>query len=345
MPESGLQNSLPEPLFFTSYSKSSTEKSPDIIQCNLCPHYCVIKPGKFGLCLVRGCESGGKGVIPYAGKISALAADPIEKKPLYHFFPSSEILSAGFFGCNLKCPFCQNYSISNAAETSAKTVTPREMAEMTARSGTIGLAYTYSEPIVHIEWVAETARLLREKNLKNVLVTNGCINPEPADYLLENIDAANIDLKSFNPDFYSSELKGNLDAVREFIKKAYKKIHIEITTLVIPGKNDSEEEITEIAQFIASLDKKIPLHLSCYYPAYKYGISGTNAEKIFALVKTASEYLCYVYPGNTGRTEIVTRCRSCGEVLVRRKGYHTEMPALSGNRCSKCSTESDLITE
>ena len=330
------QNSAP--LFFKYNTASESEE----IQCILCPHNCVIKKGKFGLCLVRG-NIDGKPSIPFYGRLSALALDPIEKKPLYHFYPGSRILSAGFFGCNLKCPFCQNSSISAHADPAYKLYEPEKMLSLLKTQGGIGLAYTYSEPAVHIEWIADTSKFLHENKYKNVLVTNGMINNEPADYLLKYIDAANIDLKSFNPDFYRKELNGDFETVKTFIRKASKKIHVEITTLVIPGKNDSEEEIMEIASFIASVNKNIPYHLSCYYPSYKYKIPPTSAQSVIHLAELVKEKLNFVYTGNTGYHEADTICPSCGEVLVKRTGYTAFAVNLNKNKCRKCGFETGII--
>ncbi len=336
----------PKPLFFNdlfnSKDKDGTDIDNKIIQCTLCPHRCLIKNNKFGICLIRG-NRDGKLSIPYYGKLSALALDPIEKKPLYHYFPGSRILSAGFFGCNLKCPFCQNSSISTHADISYETYSPADVLSIIKNKGGIGLAYTYSEPAVHIEWVTETSKLLRQNNYKNVIVTNGMINDEPADYILENLDAANIDLKSFNSDFYKSELFGDLETVKNFIKKASSKIHMEITTLVIPGKNDSKEEILEIASFIASISKNIPYHLSCYFPSYKYIIPPTPASEVFTLAKEASKILNFVYTGNTGYKESDTNCPSCGEVLIKRTGYSAYAVNLKNNKCRKCGFDTEII--
>ncbi len=327
------------PLFFELPAENENSG-----KCILCPNYCIIKAGKFGKCHVRGYDSNLKPIIPFAGKISALAVDPIEKKPLYHFYPGSKILSAGFYGCNLSCPFCQNYQISTKADLNAKTVSPEKMTEITASSDTIGLAYTYSEPTIHIEWIRETARLIKGKNLKNVLVTNGYINQKPAEAVLENIDALNIDLKSFNEKFYSSELKGKLEPVKDFIKFAASKAHIEVTTLIIPGKNDSNKEIEAISSFIASINKSIPLHLSCYYPTYKYSIERTNPSKVTELAAIAAKYLEYVYTGNTGFIESNTKCPSCGNLIVKRTVYNTKIEGIVDGNCGCCGSKINLIT-
>ncbi|MDX9800704.1 MAG: AmmeMemoRadiSam system radical SAM enzyme [Spirochaetia bacterium] len=343
MPETGSAAPIQEPCFF-SLLKSS-DKS---IQCNLCPNNCVIAPGKFGICGVRGNSAEGrKGIIPFAGKLSALAIDPIEKKPLYHFYPGSKILSAGFYGCSLRCPYCQNYTISTRTDTSAETVSPSEAVKITENSGTIGLAYTYSEPLVHIEWVMETAALLRKKNLKNVLVTNGYINPEAGKAVLENMDALNIDLKSFNEDFYKTEVKGKLAPVKEFIRQAAAITHVEVTTLVIPGKNDSRKEIEEIASFLASIKKSIPLHLSCYHPSYNYTTEPTKPETVISLAAAASKHLEYVYTGNTGMMDSDTKCPSCGATIINRSKYSLRLSNVSGldnNQCMKCGRKIEIIT-
>ena len=345
-----LSSSSEEP--FTSHTEISSslsgkqdlliKKGSKKIQCLLCPHNCIISENKSGICLVRG-NKGGKPAIPFYGKLSALAMDPIEKKPLYHFYPGSSILSAGFFGCNLKCPFCQNFSISSKADISYRSYSPEEILSALKEQGGIGLAYTYSEPAVHIEWIAETAELLHKNGYKNVLVTNGMINNKPADYLLENIDAANIDLKSHNPDFYKNELKGNLETVKNFILKAASKIHVEITTLVIPGKNDSDEEIMKNADFIASISKNIPYHLSCYFPSYKYTAPPTPVNQVLKLAELSKKKLNFVYTGNTGLSESDTFCPSCGELLVKRNGYSAYTVNLKKDKCRNCGYDAGII--
>ncbi|MCL2480189.1 MAG: AmmeMemoRadiSam system radical SAM enzyme [Spirochaetaceae bacterium] len=330
------------PLFF-EFPSQNNEQNEKAGKCTLCPNLCVIKAQKSGKCRVRGFDSNLKPIIPFAGKISGLAIDPIEKKPLYHFYPNSQILSVGFYSCNLTCAFCQNYHISTKVDQNAKTISPEEMAEITASSNTIGLAYTYSEPMIHIEWIKETAKLVRNRNLKNVLVTNGYINKEAGESILENIDALNIDLKSFNEKFYANELGGRIEAIKDFIKLAASKAHVEVTTLVIPGKNDSEKEIEMIASFIASINNSIPFHLSCYYPAYKYSIERTDPVKVINLAAIASKYLEYVYVGNTGIAENNTKCPSCSNIIVKRTGYKTTIRDVNNGICSNCGKKINLI--
>ena len=307
-----------------------------VINCLLCPNFCRIKPGKSGICGVRA-NGEKKGLtLPYYGIVSAAAVDPIEKKPLYHYYPGSSIFSVGFLGCSLRCPFCQNYRISQSTSAGGQFIAPEALADMALDHKSFALAYTYSEPLIHAEYIIEASKTARGRGLKNVLVTNGYVNPEPAEEILEFADAANIDLKCFSDDFYKKELGGRLDPVLAFISRAAERIHVEITTLIIPGKNDSEGEIEEIARFIASLDKTIPLHLSCYYPTYKYSIRATAPPEVLRLKDIARKHLVYVYPGNVGLEETDTCCPSCGSVLVRRVGYSITIKGVTEGACAAC---------
>lgn len=313
------------------------------IRCGLCPHRCVIAPGKAGICGVRVNEDGTL-TLPYAGRLSAISIDPIEKKPLYHFHPGREILSVGFVGCSFRCPFCQNYRISQSTHAGTRYMAPAELVSTAAGNGSFGIAYTYSEPTVHFEYVTETARLAREAGLKNVLVSNGFLNPEPAREVLSLMDAANIDLKSFNAEFYRRELGGTLESVLEFLKAASALTHLEVTTLVIPGKNDSEPELEEIAKFVASLSPDIPLHLSAYYPVYNYHEPPTAPEELVKLAELCRTHLRYVYLGNVGG-ESDTNCASCGALLVRRRGYSVTTPGISNGRCASCGAPVPIVSE
>jgi pyruvate formate lyase activating enzyme len=306
------------------------------IKCLLCPNACLISEGQHGICRVRY-NRGGELVLPYYGRLSSLAMDPIEKKPLYHFFPGTQILSVGFWGCSFHCPFCQNYSISQATNEYSQKIVPDELVEKAQKTGSAGIAYTYSEPLIHFEYVMDTARLAREKGLKNVLVSNGYINTEPASELLEFIDAANIDLKTFNPEFYRKEIGGKLEEVKRFISQAAGTINLEVTTLVIPTKNDTEKEIEEISRFLAGINDEIPYHLSCYYPTYKYNIPPTSTSLVKHLAKVAKRHLKYVYLGNVGFEETNTLCPECGNLLIRRRGYFITMQGVKNGRCSKCN--------
>ena len=312
------------------------------IACLLCPHGCIISEDSTGICKARK-NTQGILSLPFYGEISSLAVDPIEKKPLYHFLPGKTILSIGFVGCSFQCPFCQNHSISQSSHVFTEHLDPEDVVALAVKKKSFGIAYTYSEPLIHIEFILETAKLAKKMGLKNVLVSNGYINPEPAQELLPLLDAANIDVKSFNPDFYLKEIKGKLQPVLDFISLAAGKISLEITTLIIPGKNDSSEEIESIARFIADIDDTIPYHLSRYYPTFKYTIPATSFETVMALSETARKYLKYVYLGNVGLSETNTFCPSCGALLVRRLGYSTTIEGIKKNACTSCGETIPIV--
>ncbi|RPJ06959.1 MAG: AmmeMemoRadiSam system radical SAM enzyme [Spirochaetaceae bacterium] len=317
------------------------KKENQTIQCGLCPHNCIIHEGKSGICQVRA-NQHGEMQLPFYGRLSALALDPIEKKPLFHFHPGKKILSAGFLGCNFRCPFCQNYHISQGVGANTDFVSPEEIIKSALADNSFAIAYTYSEPIVHLEYVLAAAKLAHANGLKNVLVSNGFINNGPADELIGVLDAANIDLKAWNDDFYRKEIKGSLEPVKEFITMAAKKIHVEVTTLIIPNKNDSDDEMDRIAGFIAGINPDIPLHLSCYYPTYQYSIPATHPERVFELVRVAGRHLNYVYAGNIGSAPVNTACKACNNILISRRGYSTVFPGLKNGKCAKCGAEIDI---
>ncbi len=275
-----------------------TNKQSTKLECTLCPHNCKIALGKSGICFVRTNNKMHLG-LPFKGILSAVNIDPIEKKPLNRFLPGSKILSIGFYGCNFHCQFCQNYTISQGTELSDKNnyFSPLEIIEMAKKKGLKSIAYTYSEPVIHFEYIMECAQLARKNGINNVLITNGFLNPEPAKELLSLMDGVNVDLKAFTQSFYN-KVGGKIEPVKDFIKLAAELTHLEITTLIIPGENDSDKEILDIANFIASLNPDIPLHISAYYPVYKSAIPGTSKETILRLTKLASEVLNYIYPGN-----------------------------------------------
>ncbi len=287
------------------------------LTCDVCPHGCELAPGMTGRCRARihRVKDGEGKIIPLNyGTVTSIALDPIEKKPLARFFPGSFILSVGSFGCNLNCPFCQNHEISmKGAEdflrdeplTEADNhLTPAELAQIavnTQNRGNIGVAFTYNEPLIGYEYVIDTAKLLREDGLKTVLVTNGCVNEATADKVLPYTDALNIDLKSYDAGIYRDRLGGDLETVKRFIKKANDNCHVEITTLIVPGMNDTKEEMIKIAQWIASLPggDEIPLHITRFFPRYKLeDADPTDVSLIYELSDVAGQYLKYVYPGN-----------------------------------------------
>ena len=279
--------------------------------CPVCPHRCRIAEGKTGRCRARGTRDGSVVPLNY-GLVTSLALDPIAKKPLARFYPGSRILSVGSYGCSLNCPFCQNWEISmsdgqefrHGRRAEDNYVSPEALADMAEHlrpQRNIGVAFTYNEPLISYEYVMDTARLLREKDLKVVLVTNGCVNDEIADTVLPLTDALNIDLKSFQDDVYRNILGGNLAAVKNFIAKAAEQCHVELTSLIVPGMNDSEEEIRAMTQWIASLPhgEEIPLHITRFFPRYRMqDRNPTEKAAILKLVEIARQQLKYVFPGN-----------------------------------------------
>jgi len=268
--------------------------------CELCPNNCVIKSGKFGACGVRG-NKGGKGIIPFYGFISALAVDPIEKKPLYHFKPRTKILSLGFAGCNLHCPFCQNWHISQNTDIPGKWMHPGEIISTALKQDTPSIAYTYSEPLIHIEYLLDCMTLARRHGIANVLVTNGCIKTKAAAEILKLTDAANVDLKTFSQETYKKILNGDLQTVLDFIELCCKTgVHLEITTLVVPDLNDSGDELCEAADFIASVSKEIPWHLTAYHPDYRWNAPPTDRDFLLRAAKEAEKKLTFVHTGNIG---------------------------------------------
>ena len=272
------------------------------MRCELCFHHCALYEGQTGFCRARACQDGKIVSLNY-GKMTSLALDPIEKKPLRRFHPGSLILSVGSFGCNMRCPFCQNHEISMAGDSGIPTVevSPEQLAAQAAElvpHGNIGVAYTYNEPLIGYEYVRDCAALVHEQGMVNVLVTNGTVEEEPWRALLPLVDAANIDLKGFTPSWYR-RLGGDLETVKRSIVLAAERCHVEVTTLLIPGENDSEEEIRELARWLASISPEIPLHLSRFFPQYQMvDRLPTPVEQVYRLAEAARGYLSYVYTGN-----------------------------------------------
>ena len=270
--------------------------------CELCFHHCDLSEGQTGFCRARACRNGAIVPLNY-GKVTSLALDPIEKKPLRRFHPGSRILSVGSFGCNLRCPFCQNHEISMSrdGELEMAEVSPEALADKALElkgDSNIGVAYTYNEPLIGYEYVRDCAALVHERGMVNVLVTNGTIEEAPWRALPPLIDAVNIDLKGFTPEWYQ-RLGGNLEAVKSSICLAAERCHVEVTTLLVPGENDSAEEVTALAQWLASVDRDIPLHLSRFFPRYRMMDKlSTPVERVYRLADVAREYLSFVYTGN-----------------------------------------------
>jgi len=270
--------------------------------CDLCFHHCQLDLGQIGFCRARKNVNNQIVSLTY-GKISSLALDPIEKKPLAYFYPGSQILSLGSIGCNLSCPFCQNQSISMPSLETVPTqsLLPNEAVELALRlqeKGNIGIAFTYNEPLINFEYVLETSKLAQKAGLKTVLVSNGTIELKPLKQLLPHIDAMNIDLKGFTSSFYTS-LQGNLESVKSTIKLAHQSCHVEITTLIIPGLNDQEDSMVEEAKWLASIDPELPLHLTRFFPHYKFShMQPTSLSSLTHLKTIADQYLTHVLLGN-----------------------------------------------
>lgn len=270
--------------------------------CELCFHHCDLSEGQTGFCRARACRNGAIVPLNY-GKVTSLTLDPIEKKPLRRFRPGSMILSVGSFGCNLRCPFCQNHEISMCGDGELETIElpPEALAGKALELrpyGNIGVAYTYNEPLIGYEYVQDCAALVHERGMVNVLVTNGIIGEASWRELLPLIDAANIDLKGFTSEWYR-RLGGDLETVKGSISLAAEQCHVEVTTLLIPGENDSEEEIRALAQWLSSVNPEIPLHLSRFFPRYRMiDKPSTPVDRVYRLADEARAYLSFVYTGN-----------------------------------------------
>lgn len=271
------------------------------IPCRLCFHHCRLDEGQIGLCRARANQNGQIVPLNY-GKLTALALDPVEKKPLRRFHPGSMVLSVGSFGCNLHCPFCQNWEIAAAGpESPTQDVSPEELAREAVQlrsQGNIGVAYTYNEPLVGYEYVRDCAALVHDAGMLNILVTNGTIEEEPWLALLPFLDAINIDLKGFREEWYRI-LGGDLETVKRSIAMASGRCHVEVTTLIVPGKNDNADEMRALSSWLASISPDIPLHVSRFFPRHQMtGQPPTPVENVYQLAETARKNLHFVYTGN-----------------------------------------------
>ncbi|MDR3147849.1 MAG: AmmeMemoRadiSam system radical SAM enzyme [Treponema sp.] len=308
------------------------------LRCSLCHHRCLIPPGGRGRCGTREnrADDAGEPFLPFYGYLTAVAVDPIEKKPLYHFRPGSRVLSLGFAGCNLRCPFCQNWHISQLCGEGptppGRRMKPDEaLALVPPEPGARQIAYTYSEPLIHVEYLKDCMELARERGIANVLVSNGCVNLEKAAGILPLIDAANIDLKCFSETTYRQVLGGDLETVLNFIRAAcHQGIRLELTTLMVPGLNDSDAELDRCASFIAALrSNPVPWHLSAYHPSYHWDAPPTEGAALLRAAERARKVLPYVYTGNIAAETNDTPCPHCGAILVRRRGYHVDTALLA----------------
>lgn len=313
------------------------------VHCQLCPQDCRIAEGKSGFCRVRH-NRGGTLVSLIYGEATSLAVDPIEKKPLYHFHPGAQILSVGTWGCNFRCPFCQNWQISQV-QADTRSVRSEDLVALARRESPLGIAYTYNEPFVWYEFVYDTARAMREAGMENVLVTNGYVSEAPLRELLPLVDAMNIDLKSFNDEFYRRLCRGRLEHVLRTLEISRKSTHVEVTFLIIPGENDKEEEFRQMAAWVADhLGSETPMHLSAYTPRYRFRAPSTPASTLEQAKAIFGEKLSYVYLGNVlARDGANTKCHKCGRVLIERAGYSTRVVGLKGRLCAACGADNNII--
>lgn len=322
---------MKEALFYKKLKKGK------IVQCLLCPRYCVIANGQRGNCLVR--ENRNKKLISLVyGKPSSIALDPIEKKPLFHFLPGKETLSLGTAGCNLHCQFCQNWELSQCSPDKIKSIElmPEKIVKEAKKLDSKIISYTYSEPVVFYEYALDTSKLAHKSKMKNVLVSNGFINPEPMEKLSKYIDAANIDLKG-RKDFYKNITGAWIEPVLETLKTLKKnKVWIEVTNLVIPTLNDFDEDFKWISEWIAvNLGKETPLHFSAFYPTYKLkNLPPTNLAKLKRAREIAMKSLDYVYVGNVNFKEgNNTYCPKCKKLVIEREGFSVIKNLLKNGRC------------
>jgi len=315
------------------------EKDKDKITCILCRHYCRLKEGQIGVCGVNKNENGKLKNLVYNHPV-ALNIDPIEKKPLYHFLPGTKALSFGTVGCNFKCPFCQNWDISQQTKVNEEIeVTPQKMVELAIENNCDTIAYTYNEPTIFYPYAKDIGIIAKEKGIKNIFVSNGFETPQIIEDMPSWLDGANIDLKSWDEKYYKKVLKGGLEAVKDTLKRMVNAgIWVEVTTLLIEGENDSNKDLEEMATFISDeLGKHVPWHLSAFHPDYKmkdHAYTGLDTlKRANAIAKKAGLY--YVYMGNVP-VHGDTFCPGCNELLIDRTGYSVTINNLQDGHCPKC---------
>ncbi|MBI4859563.1 MAG: AmmeMemoRadiSam system radical SAM enzyme [Candidatus Riflebacteria bacterium] len=313
------------------------------VHCFLCPHRCAIADGGFGICHVRQ-NRGGRLVSLVYGTATGFAADPVEKKPLAHFLPGTAILSFGTVGCNLRCVFCQNWTSSRAKadDIPLVDVTPDQVVALARKHGCPSIAYTYNEPIISAEFVVEVSRLARREGLKNVLVTNGYVTPEARPDVMECIDGANVDLKGFTERFYADLTGSHLEPVKDTLRWMVREagVWVEITTLLIPGENDSPGEIAASTEWIATtLGADVPVHFTAFHPDYRLLSRPPTPPATLAQARAIAmqKGLRYVFVGNVmDEDSQSTYCPGCGKVVIRRNWHEIRSCELDGNRCRAC---------
>jgi len=328
------------------YEKLENKK----VRCNLCPHHCLIPNFKKGICRVRENRDGVLYSLVY-GKVVSYALDPVEKKPLYHFYPGSDIFSLATVGCNFRCLHCQNFGISQLPREQSKIegekLLPEQIISLTKRNNCWGIAYTYTEPTIFFEYAYQISKLARKEGIKNIFVTNGFISEEALREIIPFMDAANVDLKSFSEEFYKKICGASLKPILNNLKLMKKEgVWVEVTTLIIPTLNDSEEELKKIAQFILKLGEETPWHLSRFYPTYKLrDPPPTPVQTLHRAREIGLKMgLRYVYTGNVpGDEGENSYCYNCGKILIRRYGYHLEIFNIENGKCKYCGTKIDGV--
>lgn len=313
------------------------------VRCMLCPNLCLVASGKTGRCLGRKNIDGKLYAVNY-GRVVSVAMDPVEKKPLYHFHPGQELLSVATYGCNLLCPFCQNWGISQRVAPT-RYIGPEELVKLAREEGAFGVAFTYTEPLIWFEYLIDAGTQLRAAGLATVLVTNGMVNKEPLDELLPLVDAMNVDLKSIRPGFYADYVKGSLDAVLDTIRRARKVCHVELTNLLIPGCNDTDEEMRELVDFVGGLGRDTVLHFSRYFPRHRASAPPTPEARLGRAAEIARERLDYVYLGNVSAEakHRDTFCPQCGRKLVDRSHYTGQVVGIEQGKCVGCGRGADVV--
>ena len=318
------------------------KKEGDRIICQLCRHYCKLKENQVGICGVNKNENGRLKTLVY-GKVSAINIDPVEKKPLYHFLPATTSLSIGTVGCNMKCPFCQNWQISQTASLDGSyEVTPEQLVAIALEKGCKSISYTYNEPTIFYPFARDVALLAKRYGLKNIFVSNGLESPEVIEDMKGIIDGFNIDIKSFKKDYYKKTLKGSLEGVLDTAKRLKQEgFWVEITTLIVPGDNDSQEELGSIASFISNeLDPFTPWHISAFHPDYKVTDKLPTPMEVLQKAQAIGikNGLKYIYMGNVA-TDGITYCPGCGLELIKRVGFRVVKNILNDGKCPACNRE------
>ena len=325
------------------------KKEGDKTACYLCPHHCRLNEGKYGICGVRQ-NQGGKLYSLIYGRASGVHIDPIEKKPLFHFLPGEPILSLGSVGCNLRCQHCQNFSISQAKvqETHLEGMRPEDVSRIAMENGCRAIAYTYNEPTIWHEFTYDASKIAKEKGLRTVYVTNGFIEEEPLREIAPYLDAMNIDVKGFREDFYKNVCKARLEPVLKATILAHQLgIHIELTYLIIPGKNDSETEMRDFTQWVSKeLAKSVPVHFTRFHPDYMMNDVPATPVKTLSLARgiAKEEGLKFVYTGNyLSEDGEDTRCPKCGALIIHRIGFNIKRVNFRGSSCPKCGEDLHIV--